>query len=461
MVLLKKKLIVVSNRAPYSFKNGRYEKTAGGLVTALDPVLRATKGVWITSGPRKAGNAAAPSAPYTLRPVPLGKEDIEGFYNGYSNRFLWPLCHIALDRVLVSHEYWESYRRVNRLFADAVIEESDGRDSVIWLHDYHLALCAAEIKALKPLSVVSLFWHIPWPPHAVFKVCPNRREILKGLLANDLVGFQIDSFGENFMRCAEAELGARVDYKKKLIRYNGQTTLVKAFPISVDFDWFDNAARSERATSFLKKFLGKRGLGRQRLGLGVSRLDYTKGMLRGLDIIELFFKRHPSYRGVITFVHVAVATRKAEPYLSYMRLVKDKVREINRMFSAPGWKPVELVFDKLSHLELSALYRRSELAVICSINDGMNLVAKEYLASQVDLRGALLVSEFTGAAEDIPGAVRINPYDTEASADAIKASLESSPRARRKALELARVHIRKNNIYKWVDAVLRELKRLG
>ena len=283
------RIIVVSNREPYNIKKGgKAEKTVGGLVAALDPVMQASHGAWIASGTREDevnGTLRCMVPPgkeaYELRKVPLSQGDIEGYYNGYANRFLWPLCHYALDKIYLARNYWKSYKKVNRLFSDAVIEEAGKDKAIVWLQDYHLALCAAEIKSRRPAISVSLFWHIPWPPYDIFRACPQRREILEGLLANDLLGFQLEHYKFNFMRCVEWEIKeAEIDFDKGVVFHNNHATSIKSFPISVDFKWFDDTARDPSTDVFYKKFLKKRGLEGQMLGLGVNRLDYTKGILK-------------------------------------------------------------------------------------------------------------------------------------------------------------------------------------
>jgi len=464
------RIIVVSNREPYKMKKGaKTEKTVGGLVAALDPVMQAARGVWIASGTREdeaSGMLRCKVPPgketYEMRRVPLSQGDVEGYYNGYSNRFLWPLCHYALDKLYLTRQYWNSYKKVNRLFADAVIDEAGKDKAIVWLQDYHLALCAADIKMRRPAIAVSLFWHIPWPPYDVFRACPQRREVIEGLLANDLLGFQLDHYTENFIHCVEREIKeARVDYKKGTVFYKNHTTKIKAFPISIDYEWFDKTAHNPSSDAVFKKFVRKHGLEGQLLGLGVNRLDYSKGILPCLDAIEHFFTRYPRYRGRMTFVQVAVPTRRVEPYIRYMDRVGKRVTAINNRFARDGWKPVEYILGNLQHKELAALYKHASIAIISSIYDGMNLVAKEYIASQVELTGSVLVSEFAGVAEEMPGITLINPYDTDSFADTIKTALEKRAGEKREAMEKARAHIKKNNIFKWVDDIVWEFEKLG
>lgn len=465
--LLSKKLIVVSNREPYALRKGRLSRTIGGLVSALDPLMQANNGVWIATGNREQVRAMGervmvpPGAgAYAMRLVPVSTAEMEGYYNGYSNGFLWPLCHITLDRVYHMRAHWQSYSRVNRLLAEAALEEG-GPDAAVWLQDYHLALCAREIKARSPGTFTSLFWHIPWPPHPVFRICPQRKELLKGLLANDLLGFQLESFKTNFIRCVENELDADIDRERCAISLDNHTTHLRSFPISVDYGFFDEAASSGEAAAFLRKFLKSRKLDGLLVALSVNRLDYTKGMIKCLEMIELFFDKYPRYRGKVVFVQIAVPTRKVEPYLSYRERVRGKVESVNQRLSEGNWRPIEYMEGDLSQTELAALYSHSGLALISSVYDGMNLVAKEYISSQVDLNGVLLISEFAGAADEIPGVTMINPYDAEGCADGIKRAIEMDPHEKRKAMAVAREYVKKHNIYQWVGNIFREMERIA
>ncbi|MDH4227554.1 MAG: trehalose-6-phosphate synthase [Deltaproteobacteria bacterium] len=463
------RLIVVSNREPYSIKRGRSEKTVGGLVSALDGVMRSVGGVWIASATeRKDLKITSYKVPfddpaYTARLVVLNSFDMENYYNGYSNRLLWPLCHMALDRVYLRKRYWQSYVKVNRLFAEAVVDEikkREWRTAFVWLQDYHLALCAKFIKKLMPRVTVAMFWHIPWPPYDVFRVCPQRKEILEGVLANDLIGFQIDSFKTNFLRCVGKELGRGSGQNVDEVSHLGHVSRVKSFPISIDYDWFDSAASEERSIGFMRRFRKYKRLEGIKLGLAVDRLDYTKGLIKSLDAVDMFFSKYHKYQGKFTYVQVAVPTRKVEPFLSYTESVRKRVTEINRKYSRGAWRPIEYIDRKIAHRDLAALYRGADFAKIGSIYDGMNLVAKEYAASQVDLNGVLLISEFAGAAEDLPGATVINPYDIEGCADAMKEALERPIADKRTEMQRARWYIKEMDINRWVYDILKEMKTI-
>jgi len=467
-----KKLVVVTNREPYSHGKGRVEMAAGGVVSALDPIMQRNKGIWVAWGSgdddRKFSDSKGtvqvpPDDPkYTLKRVWLTTRQMEDYYHGYSNRFLWPLCHIALNRIYLKTSYWKMYQHVNNIFADAVVDVVGRKKATVWLHDYHLAICAASIKARRPKLTTSIFWHIPWPPYDVFRICPQRKEIISGMLANDMIGFQINSFSENFMDCANAELGAEVDYRNGMVFYKGHATNVRAFPISVDFEWFERNASSIKEARLIKRFM--RTVRMQpgvAIGLGVDRLDYTKGLIKRLDMLDLFFAKYPRFRRKFSFVQVAVPTRKVEPFISYRKGVERRVELINKRYGDKSWSPI-IYFDvKMDQVRLSALYKIADIAIISSIYDGMNLVAKEYLASQVDEKGVLLLSEFAGAAEEIPGAMLINPYDTEGCADEIKRALERPLRDRMAAMRMAREYVRENDIFRWVNDIVDEIQAIG
>jgi trehalose-6-phosphate synthase len=318
--LSSRSLIIVSNREPYVHKKAglsiKAEKSAGGLTSALDDVLRATGGTWVAwgsgSGDRdvvdeKNGVMVPPEQPsYALKRVWLSPGEADNYYHGYSNQVLWPLCHITLDRVYYRKKFWEEYTRVNRLFADAVLEEA-GTDAVVWIHDFHLCLVPQFVRERRPDLIFAHFWHIPWPDWSVFRVCPQSKEILEGLLGNDLVGFQIPLFARNFMACAQDSLGADIDHQRQTVAFRGRITRLKAFPISVDFEKFHALASSSRTGRFMKKLREQHRLEGIHVGLGVDRLEYTKALIKRLQAIHLLFERHARLRGKFTFIQIAVS----------------------------------------------------------------------------------------------------------------------------------------------------------
>jgi trehalose 6-phosphate synthase len=410
-----------------------------------------------------------PESPaYRLRRVWLGPDEIKDGYRGYANQVLWPLCHITLDRITYLKAFWPAYRSTNLRFSEAVLEELDREPGPIWIHDFHLALLPALVKAAKPTLPVSLFWHIPWPGPDVWRILPERREILLGLLAADLLVFQTPSHADAFLQCAHDFLGAIIHSSRDQVLYNGHDTKVAAQPISVDFPRFSEHARSpvvdQTETVLRERFGLRRGV---RLGLGVDRLDYTKGLLKRLWALDTFFSQFPEYYGKFTFLQIAVPTRsELDIYQRYRDLFRETVTEINQHHtteSVPGingrknWTPIELHEGRIGFDELVALYRMADLAVVTSVNDGMNLVAKEYVAAQVGETGVLLVSQMAGAAEELPGAIVINPYETEGVAEAIKAALEMPKDECQRRMHRMRSYLSAHDVHAWAERCLSEV----
>ncbi len=465
-------LIVVSSREPYVHKKTasgiRVERPAGGLTSAMDDVLRAVGGTWVAWGSGNADKetvvndcvAVPPDHPsYTLKRVWLTSREVNNYYNGYSNHMLWPLCHLSLDRVFFMKKFWTDYVEVNKKFARAVTEEA-APDSIVWLHDYHLCLAPAMIKEKKPDLPLMHFWHIPWPNWFSFRVCPQAKELMEGLLGNDLLGFQIPLFTKNFMDCVRECLDAEVDYDAGTITYKGHVTKLQSFPISIDYERFNNHASSKRTENTIRKI-------RQRfklegyLGIGVDRLEYTKGLIKRLQAINLFFEKYRRFRGKFTFVQIAVPTRMSQPYITYKEAVEALVNKINRRFSREGWRPVVYLDKKAEVKDLSVYYRLADVAVVSSLYDGMNLVAKEFIASQVDEKGVLILSEFAGAAEELAGAMLVNPYDVEDFADKIKEALMLSRAEKKARMSTLRQQVSHHDIYRWIFDIIGEILRLS
>jgi trehalose 6-phosphate synthase/phosphatase len=475
------RLIAVSNRQPYEHhqENNRVvcKRTDGGLTSALDPVLRRCGGTWVAwgSGPADREVVGAdmcvevpPESPaYRLRRVWLTPDEIKDGYRGYANQVLWPLCHITLDRVTYLKAFWPAYRSANIRFGEAVLEELDREPGPVWVHDFHLALLPALVKAARPTVPVSVFWHIPWPGPDVWRILPERREILLGLLAADLLVFQTPSHAEAFLQCAHHFLGAIIHSSGDHVLYNGHVTRVAAHAISVDFRRFSEHARSpfvDQAEAALRQRFGLRE--EVRLGLGVDRLDYTKGLLKRLWALDTFFSEYPEYLGKFTFLQIAVPTRsELETYQRYRDLILETVAEINHRHTVEftagtdgrnTWTPIELHEGRIGFDELVALYRMADLALVSSVYDGMNLVAKEYVAAQVGETGVLLVSQMAGAAEELPGAIVINPYETEGVAEAIKAALEMPGDERRRRMDRMRSYLSAHDVHAWADRCLND-----
>jgi trehalose 6-phosphate synthase/phosphatase len=462
-------LIIVSNREPYVHKRSGLriivEMPAGGLTSALDDVLRAEQGTWVAWGNGNADRDTVdmlnclqvpPDSPrYTLKRVWLQPQDVDNYYHGYANQVLWPLCHITLDRVTYRRSFWRYYERVNQAFAKAVLEAADER-SLVWLHDYHLCLLPRMLRDRSAGLTLAHFWHIPWPNWGVFRICPQAKEIIEGLLGNDLIGFQIPMFVRNFLDCVKECLEADVDYSRQTVTYRGRITALKAFPISIDYEKFNTIAASRRTETAMRDIRKKYGLGSY-VGVGVDRLEYTKALLKRLQALSLFFERYEKFRRKFTFIQIAVPTRMKEPYLSYQKAVEEYILKINEKFGTPDWRPIIYIDTKVEHKDLAAYYRMSDIAVISSIYDGMNLVAKEYVASQVDMNGALILSEFAGAAEELDGAVLVNPYDIEEFSSSLRKALTMPQSERQRRMGLLRKHVREHDIDKWIHDVLHEI----
>lgn len=475
------RLIIVSNREPYEHRLVKnhliWERTSGGLVSALDPMMRRLGGTWIAWGSGKADRDVVdhemtvevpPDAPtYKLRRVWLESGEIKGGYQGYANQVLWPLCHLTLDRVDYRKAYWHAYQAMNARFAQVVLGELHTKPGFVWVHDFHLALLPGMVKASLPKQPVAMFWHIPWPGSDAFRILPERREVLESLLTCDLLMFQTHNFLHCFVECAKEFLGADLHADDDNLGYKGHATRVVSRPISVGFQTWAERAQSPQITRSMDALRNlhvfQPGV---RIGLGVDRLDYTKGLLKRLWAIDAFFQQFPQYRGRFTFIQIAVPTRgDVEAYRRYRELIRETVNDINMRYSsisnlgsshASRWRPIEFREGRIGMDTLAAYYRMADLALVSSVYDGMNLVAKEYVASQVDEKGVLLVSHMAGAAEELTDALVINPYDPEGVADSIRQALEMPRQERRERMHRMRTYLAAHDIRAWADDCLRD-----
>jgi alpha,alpha-trehalose-phosphate synthase [UDP-forming] len=466
------RMFAISNREPYEhiLNNGevRCSIPASGLVTALEPILRATDGTWIAQA---SGNAdretvdehdhirVPPDHPqYTLRRVWLTEEEEQGFYLGFANEGLWPLCHIAHTRPSFRAQDWEQYRAVNRRFADAFLKEAEGeRDPIVLVQDYHFALVPRMIKEARPDARVAIFWHIPWPNPEAFGICPWQRELLDGLLGADLIGFHIQSHCNNFLETVDRTLESRIDREQFAVNRRGHFTCVRAFPISVKFPSSDvTAGYAERAELFRNL-----GVEATMLGIGVDRVDYTKGIPERFRAIEMFFEKFPAYRRQFTFVQIGAPSRThIRRYHDLLDEVEQEATRINRRFEAGAWRPIVFLPRHHSHDQIMPYYRAADLCMVTSLHDGMNLVAKEYVASRADEQGSLILSRFAGACHELVDALVVNPYDTEELADAIHRALAMSPEEKHARMARMRAYLREHNIYRWAGNLIQELASL-
>ncbi len=472
-----KPLFVISNREPYMHvrKGSRVEPMvpASGLVTALEPVLRACGGTWVAHGSGEADMEAAdqngklrvpPEDPhYTLKRVWLTKEEENGYYYGFSNEGLWPLCHIAHTRPLFRADDWAHYQNVNKKFAEAALDEMEGTtEPCILIQDYHFALLPRLIKERRPDARVALFWHIPWPNPESFGICPWQRELLDGMLGADLIGFHIQFHCNNFLETVDRSLESRINWEQFAVDRKGHTTWVKPFPISIAFSQASPVLPMEKSSSPGKETILKDlGIKARYIGVGVDRLDYTKGILERFRGIERFLEKHPCYQGAFTFVEIGAPSRTLiKRYHDLVAEVEAEADRINWRFKTKEWRPIVLLKKHHSHEEIQPFYKRADVCLVTSLHDGMNLVAKEFVASREDDQGVLILSQFAGASREFQDALLINPYDTEQLAEAIRYALEMDASDQQIRMQRMRETLKNYNIYRWAARLVGELAQI-
>ena len=428
--------------------------------------MEATGGMWIAHGSGNADKetvdendtiAVPPDEPrYTLKRIWLTDEDVQGYYNGVSNEALWPLCLMAHTRPLFRKEDWAKYRKVNGLFAKTILKEIQGIERpIVLVQDYHLALLPAMIKRARPDTEVAIFWHIPWPSASQFSICPWRKELLEGMLGADLVGFHTQQYCNNFMDTVASEIEARIDYERFAVTREGHVSFIKAFPISIAFT--GQSGTTQRQTETLRTL----GITTTFLGLGVDRLDYTKGILERFKGLEFFLRAHPEYKEKFTFLQIAAPSRESVPkYREYAAAVEAEAERVNTLFGTRTWKPIVLELKHYSHAQLQALYKLADVCLITSLHDGMNLVAKEYTAARDDEAGVLVLSQFTGASRSLKGALLINPYSAEETADAIFQALSMPKTEQHRRMKAMRASVRDYNVYRWSAELIKTLAEL-
>ena len=467
------RLFAVSNREPYEHFHRvtgiECSVPASGLVTAMEPVLRACDGTWVAQATGDADRETAdehgrvrvpPDHPqYSLRRVWLTPEEEQGFYFGFSNEGLWPLCHIAHTRPAFRVEDWQHYQTVNRKFAEALIEEIKHEDDpVVLVQDYHFALLPRLIKEARPDARVAIFWHIPWPNAEAFAICPWQAELLDGLLGADLIGFHLQAHCNNFLDTVDRALESRIEREHFAVNRNGGYTLVRPFPISVAWNAGDAAPPVELPHMERVRLLEKFGVRASFLAVGVDRVDYTKGIPERFRGIERFLEKYPAYRREFTFVQIGSPSRThIRRYHDLMEEVIREAERINRRFQTSDWKPIVFLNRHHSHQEILPYYRAADLCLVTSLHDGMNLVAKEFVAVRDDLHGVLILSRFAGASRELGDALSVNPYDTEQLADSIRQALEMQPEERRARMQRMRATVREHNVYRWAGGLIGEL----
>ena len=468
------KFIAVSNREPYVHRYGPKgivcERPVSGMAVALDPVLQACGGIWVAHGSGEAdrevvdpqSHIAVPPGKYayTLRRVWLTPEEEQGYYYGFSNEALWPLCHIAFTQPVFRQADWEAYRRVNEKFAEAVLEEMGTDTGFVFIQDYHFTLLPRILKKRRPELVVAQFWHIPWPNREAFRVCPWGEEILDGLLGNDLLGFHIRNHCQNFLDTVDRGIEARVDHERSSVTRGGLETVVRPFPISIDFALVDKMAGCGETSARAAQLRAEHGLNGMKVGIGIDRMDYIKGIPERLLAVDRFFEKYPEYRGRFVFLQLGPGSRtEIQTYKDYNATIEKLAAEVNKKHSTADWQPVLLHRGHLPPEEVTAYYRLADLCLVSSLHDGMNLVAKEYVAARGDGEGGLVLSHFTGAARELEQAVLVNPYATDELAEALKLALEMPAEEKSKRMERMRETVHENNIYSWAGKIITELNR--
>ncbi len=471
---IKGRVINVSNRLPILVRKHaggvRLERSSGGLATALEAGWRDQPGVWVGwagTGPDENIEPllvrAAHRRSYTLRSVALTEEETAKFYSGFANEIIWPLFHDMPSRCNFDPEYWEIYQRVNRKFGN-VVAETALPDDFVWVHDYHLMLTAAALREAGVRSRMGFFLHIPFPSPDIFEKLPWKTPILQSLLEFDVIGFQGDRDRLNFVSCLERLLPeATVERAAQhlVVNLGGRESVVGTFPIGIDFEAFANDAERPRTAAHAADI--RKRMADDILVLGVDRLDYTKGIPERLRSFRLLLRRFPELRGQITLVQVVVPSREEIPNYKHLRReVELLVSQINGEFTEPGWVPVHYIHRNLGRDELLAYYRAADIGLVTPLKDGMNLVAKEFCAAQIDERGVLIVSEFAGAAPELrSGAIIVNPNDFAQVAQALYDAVHMSAEEKRRRMRLLREIVKDHNVHRWIRSFLQAIPTAG
>jgi trehalose 6-phosphate synthase len=470
------RVLVVANREPYMHHRGEdggigVVHPASGLVTALEPVVRTCSGVWIAHGSGSAdretadqhGRVRVPPGEesYSLKRVWLTPEEEQGYYYGFSNEGLWPLCHLAHARPIFRSADWKHYRSVNRKFVDALCAEVDSDDPIVLVQDYHFALAPQMIRERLPRAIVTMFWHIPWPNAERYGICPWRDELLEGMLGASILGFHTQSHCLNFLDSTDRYLEARIDREQNAVVQHGRATLVRPYPISLEWParWLASAPPADACRAQIFAELGLRS--DALLGVGVDRLDYTKGIEERLLAVERLLERYPRLRGRFTFAQLAAPSRTAiERYQQLNQAIEELAARINMRYGRGSYRPIVLLRRHHEPPDVFRFYRAADVCYVSSLHDGMNLVAKEFVAARDDEFGVLVLSQFTGAARELTEALIVNPYDLEEASSALATALSMSPEEQRVRMRSMRAFVAEFNIYRWAGRMLVDAGRV-
>ncbi len=449
------RLVIVSNRGPYNLHVTRQglkrEKTIGGLVTSILPMIEDVGGVWIAWGEPEGRYPGRPGeSSFDLRYLAIGREQFSKYYHGLSNGALWPLCHYFMGRVRYDEADWEAYMQVNRQFAQAALEEARD-DDLIWVHDYHLTLVPRAIRQQRPAARIAFFWHIPFPAAELFRTLPWRQPLLEGLLACELIGFHIPEYADNFMEAAAEVLGAQAAGQS--IRYAGRTTHVLARPIGIDYEAVHRQARQPRTEERARRL--RENLDGQTLILGVERLDYTKGIIERLQAMEKLLDAEPALHRRVALIQIVTPSRQdVQAYRQRKREIDEIVGRINGRFSDGFWVPIRYLYRSVSPTELAAYLRAADIALVTPLRDGLNLVAKEYVAARVNGDGVLILSEFAGVARQLPQALLVNAYSPQDISAAIREALAMPKEEQRRRMEAMQARIKTEDLSWWAREFL-------
>ena len=455
------RLIVMSNRAPIRIvrEHGheRIEPTVGGVGSTFLRLLERHGGTWIawSGGPRSP-------APLTMPPggeprfrivfAPLGEQDISDYYYAMCNRALWPLMHLMIQRTHFSRQHWQRYERVNRGFAEIAAREANGGD-FLWVQDFHLALVPQFVREQRGDIPIGIFWHVPFPPEQLLRILPWREEFLNGMLGADLIGFHTRSYANHFLNCCAGVMGLRVDRARGEVAIGSRRVRVGAYPLGIPADFFAGLAASDKVRTRVARI--RRAIGTPTIILGVDRLDYTKGILERLRGYERFLEQNPQWRRRVTLVLIAVPSRtKVSDYAQLKRDLDELVGNIVGRYSSEGWAPLRYLYTQFGAEELVAYYAAADVALLTPLRDGMNLVAKEFVASHLDDHGVLILSEFAGAAEELKEALLVNPYSVDQLADRIHQAIEMAPAERTRRLSAMRRTVHENSLELWSESFL-------
>ena len=467
-----KRLVVVSNREPYIHirDNGclRCVNAASGVTTALDSILRAAGGVWVAHGSGSADRQVAdesgrvmvpPGSPsYTLRRVWLPERVEKEYYYGLANQGLWPLCHAAFHRPHFNARDWASYKEANELFAEAILSETGEGPALVFIQDYHLALLPRILKSRVPSLTVAQFWHIPWPNRETFRAFPWKEELLDGMLGNDLLGFHLHYHCTNFLETIERSVEACVNLEHAVVVKGGHHTTVRPFPISIDAEERGKMAAGPGISLATAQWTQELGFRPEILGVGIDRIDYTKGIPERIQAIDRLLEENPGYVGRLRFLQVGVPSRTAiADYEELNRSLIRQVDEVNRKWSHRSWTPILLVRRHVDQMALTALHLMADFCLVTSLHDGMNLVAKEFVASRIDGDGVLVLSAFTGAARELKDALIVNPFSIDEVAAAIHQAILMPAEERHRRMNRMRTVVAENNVYRWAGEILQTL----